>query len=117
MLRAFDLPRDSYKRHLKILVYRRWNDQAGRCYYCLRPMWVHCFHTSEYAVTVLGVPRGQLNELRGTAEHLLRRVDGGRANARNIVAACFKCNCDRGERDVLQHVKAMRQKYKIRDEA
>jgi hypothetical protein len=61
--------------------------------------------------------RKQLLVRMATGEHLLRHSDGGRSSLRNIVMACLECNQDRepGHRDVLGHVKAMRQKHCLND--
>jgi 5-methylcytosine-specific restriction endonuclease McrA len=66
--------------------------QNGACFYCNQPMWLvdPCELTSRYKITP-----ARASKLRCTGEHLVAHSDGGRADARNIVAACQFCNRQR----------------------
>lgn len=66
--------------------------QRGRCFYCGRPMWEH--DAKQFAAKH-GMRQRATEQLKCTAEHLLARRDGGRDEARNIVAACRLCNARR----------------------
>lgn len=81
----------------KLVCHRKsaYLSQSGRCYYCNLPMWesdVESF-TQAYKVSLR-----QAKLLKCTAEHLDARMDGGKDNANNIVAACHWCNQKRHQR-------------------
>lgn len=65
----------------------RFRDQKGRCFYCRRAMSFsqECTH-----------PEGR----RVTREHLIPRSKGGKGGA-NVVAACYRCNSQRGDKPWL----------------
>ncbi len=85
----------------------RFDEQAERCYYCLRQCWLKARETAAAAATRLGVKLSRVWELQASREHLRRWAEAGRDNNQNIVMACLSCNFERGERSVLKHVKAM----------
>lgn len=91
------------------LTILRFEDQNGKCYYCLRQTWVPAIHRREYAINRLGIKERLLSDLRATAEHLRKREDGGTDDPRNIVMACNECNRERGWRNPLEHVRVQRQ--------
>lgn len=69
-------------RHLRIAAYVR---QKNRCYWCGKT----------------NLRQGQPGEWHPnimTAEHLVRRADGGQDTPENVVAACARCNNDRDRR-------------------
>jgi len=76
------------------LLLQRYEEQDGRCFYCLRATWILGVERKSAAWQRLGVLRSQLDGLQATREHLKRRVDGGAFNPSNIVMACFQCNTD-----------------------
>jgi hypothetical protein len=59
------------------------------CFYCHAPMWEA--DLAGFAVRY-GLTRRQAENLKCTAEHLLRRKHGGGHNPANIAAACLRCN-------------------------
>ena len=61
-------------------------EQDHLCYYCGRKM--------SMDMTKSGSP------LKATLEHLTRRTDGGSFHHTNIVVACQRCNCNRGDYSV-----------------
>ena len=68
---------------------RAMKTQDGLCYYCRQPMWSK--DARAFCRTYnLSITKARLFEC--TAEHLRARRDGGGDNARNIVAACWRCN-------------------------
>lgn len=76
--------------------------QSGRCFYCRQPMIID------------GVRLG--HNLLATAEHLIKKADGGKYNQENIVAAHGLCNMRRGERTVdeyLEYFKGYDRKYQF----
>lgn len=80
--------------------------QQGRCIYCSRPMWDGVLEGKAAAqLRLLGlgfaVPLRDLAGLRATAEHLVRRADGGRSETGNVVAACRDCNCTRHDAEPM----------------
>jgi 5-methylcytosine-specific restriction endonuclease McrA len=72
-----------------------YHRQAGRCFYCLAPMWIDdpSRFAEQHAITL-----DQASRLRCTAEHLRARRDGGDDSPENIVAACWHCNNARHRR-------------------
>lgn len=75
----------------KIQKLRResFNRQAGRCYYCLQPMWLR---NPELFAKNHCIPLAKAKHLKASAEHLTARSDGGQDVELNIVAACVYCN-------------------------
>lgn len=74
---------------LRALRESAFSAQGHLCFYCLHPMWrqgVKAFAAKH------GISRDQARMFRLTAEHLTAQMDGGRASASNIVAACGYCN-------------------------
>lgn len=69
--------------------------QAGRCYYCGLPMWLH---SSDELTKVYGLTDKQAEGLHCTAEHLVPKCEGGSDLPANIVAACLHCNTGRHKR-------------------
>lgn len=69
-----------------------FNQQNGRCYYCGLPMWLK--NPSTFAAA-LGISAKEASQLRGTAEHLIAKQEGGPNSRANIVAACLRCNATR----------------------
>lgn len=69
--------------------------QNGRCFYCNQPMWSGnpLEFASRHNITV-----DQAKRFMCTGEHLKAHKDGGRADQRNIVAACWYCNHNRHRR-------------------
>lgn len=63
--------------------------QRGLCYYCLLPTW-HGAPVGFRAKWNLTLGETRLRQC--TAEHLIARKEGGGDGARNIVAACLRCN-------------------------
>ncbi len=70
-------------------------NQSGRCYYCNFPMWEN--DPESYAKTH-NIKSSLAKFFQCTAEHLEARSDGGKNNAKNIVAACIWCNQKRHSR-------------------
>jgi hypothetical protein len=75
----------------RLLAYRR---QHRRCYYCGVPMWLR----SPDELPAAAPSTGAAAAIRGTAEHLLPRCEGGTDSPDNIAAACARCNCTRHRR-------------------
>lgn len=80
-----------------------YNRQRGRCFYCQWPMWEATFEPEADALTRINAVRradtkANLDSFRCTAEHLVRKADGGSNRRANIVAACIDCNGSRAER-------------------
>jgi hypothetical protein len=75
----------------RIVKYRQkaFSEQAGRCYYCMVPVWDH---SPEAFTSLHSISRRLAPLLRCTAEHLHPKGAGGRDTASNIVAACAFCN-------------------------
>jgi 5-methylcytosine-specific restriction endonuclease McrA len=92
----------------------RFVDQGGLCFYCLRTTYLPEWDTPKSAAIKLGVPISLIAKRMATREHLRRRTEGGGDYIFNIVMACQECNVDRGERSVLDHVKAKRQEHRPR---
>lgn len=85
-----------------------YNEQNGRCFYCQWPMWERAFEPQDDALIRLNAVRSKrrdpvanLQSFECTAEHVVRRTDGGRNAATNIVAACLDCNSSRNEMEPL----------------
>jgi 5-methylcytosine-specific restriction endonuclease McrA len=80
---------------VRSLRVRAFRAQAGRCFYCLLPMWEVDLagFASRHGITVK-----QARWFRCTAEHLVARSAGGRDVETNIVAACWRCNAGRHRR-------------------
>lgn len=76
---------------------RSFDEQDGRCFYCARLMWERTQETVAEASARLGLTRAAARRAMCTAEHLVRRADGGGHGSHNIVAACSGCNVSRGE--------------------
>lgn len=81
-----------------------YNEQNGRCFYCQWPMWERAFEPQNDALNRLNAVRSNKNDpvanllsFECTAEHVVRRANGGRGAAANIVAACLDCNSGRGD--------------------
>jgi hypothetical protein len=82
--------------HSKVRYLRNsaFNRQGGRCCYCSLPMWLRSPHELEFAA-----PSNRAAELlRCTAEHLQAKSRGGKDVAKNIAAACWRCNFARHRR-------------------
>lgn len=47
--------------------------------------------------------RRHLDPLSATLDHKVRKADGGGGNIENLVAACKKCNEERGKEDQKRH--------------
>lgn len=69
--------------------------QAGRCYYCNLPMWLH---SPDELTKLYGLTTKQARGLRCTAEHLIPKCEVGSDLPGNIVAACVRCNGGRHKR-------------------
>ncbi|MFJ7438060.1 HNH endonuclease [Methylorubrum thiocyanatum] len=67
-------------KRLRIAAYIR---QKNRCYWCGKTNLRR------------GDPSGEWHPDTMTAEHLVRRADGGQNTAENVVAACAQCNSGR----------------------
>ena len=63
--------------------------QHGLCCYCRKPMWLD--GPDEFR-SKWNLTPGDTRDRRCTAEHLVARKDGGSDGAKNIAAACIKCN-------------------------
>ncbi|MCZ4270772.1 HNH endonuclease [Maritalea porphyrae] len=90
----------------KLIIKRRQESfirQGGLCFYCNKPMWEGEVESKTAAMARLGVTRTELKLLMSTAEHLLRKADGGGNCRDNIVAAHAICNHSREERTVEEH--------------
>lgn len=68
---------------------RAFNSQRGLCYYCCFPMWLE---DPKGFGAKWNLTSNDTLARRCTAEHLLAQQDGGTDAAKNIVAACLKCN-------------------------
>ncbi len=82
-------PMASKRSSLKPLASVAFNEQAGCCIYCDKPMWLNDPErfSRQYKLT----PK-QVQLLRCTGEHLYRHSSGGKASRENIVAAHWFCN-------------------------
>ena len=76
---------------IKTLRARAFRAQAGRCYYCDKPMWL-------LTPDELGLRPKSSRPWQCTAEHLIPQQDGGRNTPNNIVAAHAICNQRRHKR-------------------
>lgn len=76
------------KKRLKTLRTKAFYAQAGRCFYCCRPMWLS-------SPDELGLRPRSARPYQCTAEHLVAQQDGGKDVADNIVAACRLFNLRR----------------------
>lgn len=87
------------KQRERIIRYRQQSfmRQGGRCYYCNRRMWEKSAENMLDAQRRLGLTRTELSFRLCTAEHLIRKADGGTNSRGNIVAACSDCNCARND--------------------
>lgn len=76
-----------------------YKSQSGRCFYCRLPMlrWgcPQARKIKENFCDRHGLTYAQAKRLRLSAEHLVRRQDGGGHSRENIVAACVYCNQSR----------------------
>jgi 5-methylcytosine-specific restriction endonuclease McrA len=63
--------------------------QNGKCCYCGFQMW--CDSPERFAQQY-GLSLAQAWHFQCTAEHVVARQDGGKDEASNIVAACWRCN-------------------------
>lgn len=89
-----------------------FQQQCGRCYYCLREAWHGEIETLDAFAKRLGIAWREAAKYRmATREHLIKREDGGTDQAFNIVMACAWCNNKRENRSVLDHVKFCRQHF------
>lgn len=77
---------------LKKITCEKFALQAGLCFYCGQPMWLHDLDSfaNEH-----GISKARAGCLQATAEHLLARCDGGSDVRDNLVAACRFCNSRR----------------------
>lgn len=75
----------------RLLAYHR---QHRRCYYCRVRIWLRSPDELPTAVPSAAAAAA----IRGTAEHLLPRSDGGTDCSDNIAAACARCNHTRHRR-------------------
>lgn len=74
---------------------RAYKRQGRRCFYCTCEMWVA---ESIPFQRRYGGTAGQAKAFRCTAEHVIAKSEGGKCSARNIVAACLRCNSGRHAR-------------------
>jgi len=81
---------------LTILRERAFERQGGLCHWCGRPMIYHGRGA---------LPRPWNNPRTCTADHLIRKADGGKSVASNIVAACSECNSRRHDPPTKRHNK------------
>lgn len=68
---------------IKRLRTAAYNRQQGRCFWCGRLMLIKTHQDAP------------LEPRRCTADRRVSKLDGGRTNAENIVAACLECNNSR----------------------
>ncbi len=68
---------------------RAFTAQGGLCCYCHLPMWLE---DPEGFRTKWNLTPNDTRDRQCTAEHLVTRQDGGKDSAKNIAAACLKCN-------------------------
>lgn len=73
------------KKSLKTLRTKAFHAQAGRCFYCCRPMWLS-------SPDELGLRPRSARPFQCSAEHLLAKQDGGGDTPENVVAAHVVCN-------------------------
>jgi 5-methylcytosine-specific restriction endonuclease McrA len=83
---------------LRDLAYKR---QRGLCYWCGQEMIYH--GRGE-------LPRPWNHPRTLTADHLIRKADGGRTTSTNIVAACAQCNNRRHDPSTKRHDNSERAK-------
>lgn len=88
------------RRRLRVLRDQAFARQGGLCYYCKEPMVAATPDTVETPNMV-------------TAEHLLPQSQGGATNEFNIVAACLRCNNDRGDRDEREFSEELRRSLQL----
>ena len=84
------------KPDLATLRAQAYKKQGGLCWWCGKEM---IWHSGGE------LPKPWNNPRVCTAEHLIRKVDGGRTTASNIVAACAWCNNRRHDPPTQRHDK------------
>ncbi|RWX64899.1 HNH endonuclease [Mesorhizobium sp. M4B.F.Ca.ET.089.01.1.1] len=89
-------------------------NQDGRCFYCEFPMWDRdpTGFSERY-----NIPVGSLDRFRCTVEHLNPRMNGGKDNLDNLVAACRFCNQNRHKMKEVPSPFAFRQHVQKRVKA
>lgn len=87
----------SQKRRATLYRRRAFYEQDARCFWCDGDLyWAH----SRMARIV--------PNQRVSAEHLIPHSKGGRTERKNIVAACYGCNQERGNTDVSEWLAVIR---------
>lgn len=78
----------NFKDYLRKKRRRLFHSQHGLCYYCGEPM------------LLAKVPEGMRQpSTLATLDHLIPRSRGGTFCNNNVVAACKRCNTERGDKD------------------
>ena len=80
------------KKQVRDWLMRQCAHQDERCFYCDCEMWV-----SNLGDDKLSAEQMMIRHSRATREHLTRQCDGGGDEPDNLVAACQRCNTNRGE--------------------
>lgn len=79
----------SYRQRVKRARERLFWEQKGLCFYCAQPMLL---------ASGTGTDKTRYNQI--TLDHVVPRSKGGTsAPTLNAVAACFRCNQERGDKD------------------
>ena len=80
------------KKAARLWLARQFAHQEGLCFYCDCKMWL-----SDLGDDKLSPEQIPLRPTRATREHLVRQCEGGGDEPDNLVAACYRCNTNRGD--------------------
>jgi 5-methylcytosine-specific restriction endonuclease McrA len=75
-----------YKRNSRLIEY--FNEQSGACAYCHTDMTLDLGHSNT-----------------ATIDHVVPKSHGGKKNKFNELAACLKCNIEKGDKNVVMFLK------------